>query len=152
MINIKPIQFNNTPQHTKYNNNVCFGNGFNVPLSPKAISMLKQNIFNVIPCTELNEVNKIMPYMVKRQKTLYPQSKSIALFKLTDNDLKNFVEKSGEKIYNLPYFEGIGIAIGDCGTSIEKWNNVYETIVCLVPKVNAESFKYRVFAENIAAM
>ncbi|MCQ2740229.1 MAG: hypothetical protein MJ237_08410 [bacterium] len=129
---------------------MCFGNGFNKPLSTRAIALLKQNIMDVIPCTELNEVNKFcMPNMVKRQKALYPQSKSIEMFNLKDDDLIGFLNDDMKKAYNLPYFEGIGIAIGDNIGTIENWNRAYETVICLVPKVDAEAYKYKVFANRL---
>ncbi len=149
---ILPIQsyYVNSQPIKRCNKSVNFGNGFNQLLSQKALNLLKQNVIGIILCTHLNDVNKLMPQMVKRQENLYPQ-RIIEMFKLENEQLTGFLKDKVKESYYLHYFEGIGMAIGDGGKSIESWNKAFETLVCLVPKPDAGEYKYRVMAEMLSA-
>ena len=151
-MNISPVQYNgyfSRPQRC-CSCKTSFGNGFKNPLSQRAIDLLGQNIIDVKVCSDLNEVNDYMPKMTELKENVYSDSKSIQMFKLTDDKLIKFLEGRVPKPYYLYLYEGIGVAIGDEDASIDKWNNAYAALMCLVPRPDADAYKYKVAAGMIA--
>ena len=151
-MNISPVQYNSYFLRTQMccRNRLPFGNGFKEPLSQRAIDLLGQNIIVVEFCSELNEVNSYVPIMTEYKEHNYPDGKSLQMFKLTDEKLIQFLEGRVQNPYYLYSYEGIGIAIGDKDKPINDWDKSYATLVCLVPRPDADAYKYKVAAGMIA--